>query len=232
MGTMAAPRAWLHLRGTRHRADYDRYAEALGRHYRAIAEVGQARVVVDSSKMASDALLAESVQDVELKVIHIVRDPRGLAWSWRKRVRMPGPDGRDLNRHSTLAAAARWDTYNAFAELFLAPRLGDRYRLVRYEDLMADPVHVLGELAHWIGADPADLTVSDNPPRLSVQHPTHPVWGNPIRTSTGEIALVPDEAWHDQLPTLPRLVTTMVTLPLLARYHYPLREKAQGGRTP
>ena len=45
-----------------------------------MAESSGGRVVVDSSKMASDALLADAIPGINLKVIHLIRDPRGITW--------------------------------------------------------------------------------------------------------------------------------------------------------
>ena len=58
-----------------------RYGEVLSRLYHGIAEVSGARVVVDSSKHPSDALVASTLKGLELYVLHLVRDPRGVAFS-------------------------------------------------------------------------------------------------------------------------------------------------------
>jgi len=231
LGTLSAPWVWLHATGRLRNSDYQRYADALGRHYRAIAEVSGCTTVVDSSKMASDALLAGTIPGIRLRVIHLVRDPRAVAWSWHRDRRQPGPDGQVIRRQSALATAARWDTYNAFAELLVAPRLGHRFRSVRYEDLMEDPSATLSELACWIGADPGRLSVGGHPPHLAMIRPTHPVWGNPVRISSGTIALREDVEWRDRLPGMDRIVATLSTLPFLLRYHYPLYRRDTGRRT-
>jgi len=221
MGTMRAPLVWLHTKGWRRRPSYEHYATTLSRHYHAIAEESGARVVVDSSKMASDALLASSLPGISLSVIHCVRDPRGVAWSWKKQARQPGPHGRPLDQHGPTASAARWMAYNAFAQSFLAPRLGDRFRTLRYEDLMADPIIVIRDLARWLGADPDTVPLVDGPPRLQLTRASHPVWGNPVRTASGDIPLRVDDEWTRSLGRSERATTTAVTLPYLLRYRYP-----------
>jgi hypothetical protein len=232
MGTLSAPKVWAHVSGRRRNPAFTEYAEALGREYRAIAEASGARVVIDSSKMASDALLAGSIPGINLKVIHLIRDPRGVAWSWRKQMRQPGPQGRAMHRQRPIATAARWDAYNAFAELLLAPRLGGHFRRLRYEDLLDDPRGQLSDLARWIGADPADLPVSGQPPRLTLEKPTHPVWGNPVRTSSGTITLREDEEWRNRMPAAERMMATVATLPFLWRYRYPAFGVRDRPRTP
>jgi Sulfotransferase family len=225
MGTLRAPLVWAHLRGWRKRAEYDEYARALGDHYRAIAAASGARVVVDSSKMASDALVATMIPGVRVSVVHIVRDPRGVAWSWKKQRQQPGPRGRDLDRHGIAAAATRWLIYNSFAEFLLAPRLGKRFRTVRYEDLLTDPVGITADLASWIGNDPGAIPVSGTPPRLSVGRPTHPVWGNPVRTGSGDIPLRLDDEWRVHMQPSERRAVALLTLPFLIRYGYQRRRR-------
>jgi len=220
LGTLKAPLVWAHVKGWARRSSYEAYADGLGRHYRAIAEVSGSPVVIDSSKMASDALLASTIAGVELKVVHLVRDPRGVAWSWQKEMRQPGPAGRPFARRGPLASAARWDVHNLFAETLLAPRLGDRFRVLRYEDFLAEPVAVLDSLAAWVGSPPAHSPIAGDPPHLSLTRTRHPVWGNPLRTAAGAVPLREDTAWKDGLGSGDRRTTTLATLPLLLRHGY------------
>ena len=223
MGTLRAPLVWAHLRGWRQNPDYEEYARGLADHYRAIAAVSGGRVVVDSSKMASDALVATMIPGMHVSVVHIVRDPRGVAWSWKKQRQQPGPRGRQLDRHGIVAAASRWLTYNAFADLLLAPRLGNRFRRVRYEDLLRDPAVVTADLADWLGARSTTNPVSGRPPLLSVGRPTHPVWGNPVRTSSGDVPLRLDDEWRSRMKRSDRRMVALLTLPYLIRYRYTRR---------
>ena len=99
----------------RFRADLDQHAERLGALYTAIAEVGGARVVIDSSKQASTAFVLRRVAPIDLRVVHLVRDSRGVAYSWTKEVARP--EVRDqsalMPRFHPVGAAARWMSYNA-----------------------------------------------------------------------------------------------------------------------
>ena len=60
-----------------------------GRVYAAVADVSGASVVVDSSKHASTAFLLRRAPGLDLRVVHLVRDSRGVAYSWSKRVQRP-----------------------------------------------------------------------------------------------------------------------------------------------
>ena len=75
-------------------ADLERYTDVLSRLYRGIGEVAGARVVIDASKHASTAFLLRRVPGIDLRVVHLVRDSRGVAYSWTKEVKKPEVTGR------------------------------------------------------------------------------------------------------------------------------------------
>ena len=58
--------------------------------YRAIAEVSGSRVIIDSSKHASYALMLSQVPGLDLRLLHVVRDSRAVAHAWTKDGRQAG----------------------------------------------------------------------------------------------------------------------------------------------
>ena len=68
-----------------------RYAELTARRLRAILKVSGAEVVVDSTKNPPYAYFLRAAQaaGVGLRVLHLVRDSRGVVHSWMKRVARP-----------------------------------------------------------------------------------------------------------------------------------------------
>src|SRR4029077_18987486 len=85
-----APSHWAALR---------EYAEVAGRLYRAIAAATGARVIVDTSKRTGDAALLRCLPGVGPRVLHVVRDPRAVAYSWSHRSGSPPGE---------LATAGEW----------------------------------------------------------------------------------------------------------------------------
>src|SRR5215475_6872222 len=67
---------------SRFRSDLAEYSQNYVRVYRAIADVSGCDAVVDSSKHASLAFCLSSCPDIDLRVIHVVRDSRAVAYSW------------------------------------------------------------------------------------------------------------------------------------------------------
>ena len=72
---------------------------ALERLYRAIAVVGDTRVIVDSSKAPSTAFVLRAMPVLDLRLVHLIRDSRGVAYSWNKKVVRPDTPGRTVYMH-------------------------------------------------------------------------------------------------------------------------------------
>lgn len=202
-----------------------RYREVLGSLYGAIGRVSGAEVVVDSSKLPSHALLARIAPSVDLRMVHLVRDSRGVVYSWEKRVQSDSAsaDPRYLERYRPTSASARYVYYNGLTAL--ARRLGVPYLRVRYEDLIAHPRAGLERILRHAGAPATDLALSflgDGEARL---RPNHSVDGNPIRFVVGGVALRVDEEWRNRMSPGKRLWVTALTSPTLLRYGYRLGVK-------
>src|SRR5687768_12088508 len=131
-------------------ADMERYTEVLSKLYRAIGEVAGARVVIDASKHASTAFLLRRVPAIDLRVVHLVRDSRGVAYSWTKEVKKPEVTGDDafMPQYSPSSSGRQWVAYNlmfdALGLLTALSSLGDTPKppgtmVLRYEALMANP---------------------------------------------------------------------------------------------
>lgn len=212
----------------RRRDAHAEYASGYVALYRAIAEVSGCPVVIDSSKHSSLAYCLRSASGLDLRVVHVVRDSRGVAYSWTKEVRRPesGAAADLMHRYSPAGSSALWLGHNLFFALLR--RLGTRTRLLRYEDFVAEPRASVRELAEFAGLPPdtGQEVFADN--SSIVLTPSHTVAGNPVRFRQGPMTLRRDDAWRERLPRRRRLLVTLLTLPLLARYGY-LRRPGGGG---
>ena len=86
---------------------------------------------------------------------------------------------------------------------------------------MRDPRGAVGQVLDLAGLPAADNPVSpDGRVHLG---PNHTVTGNPNRFDRGDVHLREDRRWHQGMPMPQRAVATLVTLPLLGRYHYSWR---------
>jgi hypothetical protein len=185
--------------------------------YRVIAAEAGADYVVDASKWPVQALaLARGGLDV--RVIHLVRDVRGVSYSLGKQQARPhAVDENDLMwRNAPAGAAARWVACQGQAELLRG--CGLRVARVHYEDFVREPRRTVEVALSELGlqVDPAQLShIGDG--RVVLGH-THGLSGNPSRFRYGEIVLRADEAWRDQMRGRDRRIVTMVAAPFLLRY--------------
>lgn len=203
-----------------HVALIEEYAGYYAAIYDAAAEVAGASVVVDSSKHSALAHCLRWSPGLDLRVVHVVRDARGVAYSWTKTVTRPEADGcAEMTRYSPTRSALLWNAHNA--AFGLLARRGVPVRRIRYEEFLADPRAGLRELAAFAGLPAGDLAfVGADHAELQ---PTHSAAGNPMRFHTGRIPLRRDDAWVEALPTGQRRLVGAVCAPLLRAYGYPLR---------
>ncbi|MCG5440645.1 sulfotransferase [Micromonospora foliorum] len=202
----------------------------LTRLYAAIAEHALAGrsdgVIVDSSKLPPYGALLGSLPGIDLYVLHVVRDPRATAYSWRRRRPLDGrADDQLMSRPPVGKAALLWLVWNtATVRLWGGRRAPGRYLRVRYEDFVADPAGTTARIAGFVGVTP-DALPFPSPATVRLT-PTHSVAGNPSRHRTGLVDVVADTEWLTGLPTRAYAVVTGLTAVALTRFGYPLRRPA------
>jgi hypothetical protein len=198
------------------------YAQLLAQLYAGIEAVSTADVVVDSSKGPHDAYVISRFTELDLFVIHLVRDPRGVAYSWSRRAWNPDKPTGYFEQQQASEVAIRWVTRNAITEILLARRLGPRYMRVRYEDFVSDPDETIGQISAMCTARKLPLPASGDVISFG---PNHSVSGNPSRLATGPVPIRPDHEWTERMSRRPMLAATIGAAPLLRRYGYHLRPR-------
>jgi hypothetical protein len=208
------------LRGEPEGQDWSRYVAAMGRLYAAIAEVSGARVVVDSSKFPADALAACRCEGVEAHVVHLVRDPRAVAFSWGTPKADPA-SGRPMARISPARSTLDWITWNLVIPRRTAAT-GAAYRLLRYEDFVEQPAAVVDDLLAWTGVD-HESAVGESERSFVLTRREHSISGNPGRFGDSTLEIRRDDRWRAQMATRDRAVVTAMALPVALRLGYPVR---------
>jgi hypothetical protein len=194
------------------------YTEVLERIYDAARQVTGSSIVVDSSKHVPAALALRLNPGMDLRIVHLVRDSRGVAYSWSKAVMRPATSGETLMaRWSPLEASLRYLAYNSLLSRVFA----DSAVRIRYEDFVAEPDGTVASVAEWLGSDAAvgEWLGKDGSVALA---PSHGLSGNPMRFKTGAVELSVDDEWTRSMRASDRLLVTAVTLPSLLRYRYRL----------
>lgn len=219
-------RDWLYarkiLRKRRHPSPSSpegRYLGVLGDLHEAFAAASGASVLVDSSKNASDAALLAFAPHESTYCVHVVRDPRGVVLSRRKRT-MADPGG--LHPLQALRTTFYWILAHRAAEAVCRRYGPERSLRVQYEHFADDPAPTLGAVASLVGVPPPS-------PGPSPWVPTDlPVAHGPDghgRFSSTQIVLKRDERWTAELPAIDRFVVALLAYPLLRRYGYPVRSR-------
>lgn len=199
----------------------DEYCDLYRRLYRGVAAVTGDHVLVDASKHASLAYSLRRAGDLDLRVLHMVRDSRGVAYSWSKRVRRPERDAKDMPTYSPARAALLWTANNTLFDLL--GRLGSPVYRFRYEDLLAEPVRVFGEVLAHLGLPVDERSVRFLHSDSAELGGSHTIGGNPMRFSTGRLRLRTDEAWRREMPPGARRQVSALTAWPLASYGYDVR---------
>jgi Sulfotransferase family len=198
----------------------EEYLTYYQRLYAAISDVTGCGTVVDSSKHASLAFcLAGSSLDV--RFVHLVRDPRGVAYSWTRLVNRDVVAGTYMRTQRAARTALQWDSQNIGMEL-LAPTRAAMLQ-VRYEDLVTAPQAVLREITAFAGLPTAgalDFLGGDSRSRWADLGVAHAVSGNRMRFATGRVEIRTDDTWRLALPPRARVRVSTLTIPWRARYGY------------
>ncbi|TXB66438.1 sulfotransferase [Paracoccus aurantiacus] len=170
-------------------------------------------VLLDSSKSPGRGLaLARGAQadGLDMRVIHLVRDPRAVAYSMSKPMKVDTAAGvqKKLRAHPVARTALRWNFVNSGADALMRLIPEGHAIRVRYEDLVADPAATLRAIGEAVGLDLADL--GNRIAAGEAIAAEHQVAGSRIRMS-GPMSLKADMNWQDRMsPSAQRQVERLL----------------------
>ncbi|MGI8692705.1 MAG: sulfotransferase [Geodermatophilaceae bacterium] len=186
-----------------------------------LAERTQAELIVETSKRAQDAAVFASMDSIDHYVLHVVRDPRAVAYSWRrKKPTGPGMARRTMSTRRLLPSAKRWAENCVGAELLRRQIPRDRWLFIRYEDFSNVPRATVDRVLEFLDVDAK--APFDDADTVTLR-PNHIVAGNPSRFRTGPVQIVPDSEWQSRMTRRDQLSVTGLLLPLMLRYGYSAR---------
>ena len=179
---------------------------------------GGERVLLESSKHLSTAALLSTDPALDVRVLHLVRDPRGVAYSWTKEIERPEATGELMPTYRPSRTAARWVTDNlGFRAL---GRLGVPTVTMRYEDFLSDPEASLRRILDLLDVAQPETFTFLHGDRASLATPMHSIAGNPLRFGGDELVLRVDDAWRTKLDARSRQVVTTICRPVLRHFGY------------
>jgi hypothetical protein len=175
--------------------------------YAAAGDEAGVRQLVDSSKSSLYAAFLHGLPTIDLRVVHIVRDPRATVYSHLRRY--------SFGYGETFKLSIWWLRSNAAIEKL--GRTGIPYTRIRYEDLVEDPAASLRHIVDALGLPDSPLPIEGKVARLSNKHI---ISGNRASGEVGAITLRHDSEWVSGLPSRMQAIARGTTLPLLGRYGY------------
>ncbi|GIU97221.1 MAG: sulfotransferase [Actinomycetota bacterium] len=203
----------------RYGADLRRYQALMGRLYVGIHRASGGRVIVDSMKQPAHVYMVSRMPEVDLRVVHLVRDSRGVAYSKTKWVHRQGARSDEFRvRRPPPKSGEKWIWMNLSFDALAG--LGVPTSRLRYEELVRSPkgalLRVLSELGIERRVDDLGFIGEG-----WVELPTdHLAAGSRMRLEAGRLPLREDDAWRHRLSPTHRRVVTALTWPLLVRYGY------------
>jgi len=195
----------------------------LTEYYRAIQRESGARVIVDSSKFPSYLFCLSESPGIDVRVLHLVRDPRAIAYSWWKRPIHEGKQNTPVTKRSyeslrfenPIRSSVIWLIWN---HIIKSKWMNNKnYHLLKYEDFCSNPKKYSNKAMSMLGANNMSEWVSNNEIRLPVQHS---IRGNPNRFEEGVTEIEERSAWQSGLSKVEKLIVVGLTAPLLREYGY------------
>lgn len=190
------------------------YIQILDRLYPAIQEATGTQIIVDDSLHPGYAYTLSLVPSIDLHLIHLVRDPRGCAYSWEKRHK------KGLGYYNLKESSLGWNLRNLGIEM-LKFRASIQHLTVRYEDFISQPQLTLLKILTLVNCETKMLPFAS---QFEVNlNSTHSIFGNDNRTATGLIRLQVDDSWKTMMTAGEKLKVNLLTWPLLLKYRYSIR---------
>jgi hypothetical protein len=195
------------------------YGRHTSRLFEAMLSQAAKTTIVDSSKLPRRAMALALIPEIDLRVIHVVRDGRGVAWSLAKAYERDVRSGlqQEIKPKSVSRTALRWSMVNLETE-YLSRRLGsERFMRLRYEDFVSNPAEAMRKIGDF-----AELDFGDIGERLQqgeTVRPSHQIAGNRLRMNAS-ISLAKDEAWRSLMPRGQQAAFSRLCGWMLRRYGY------------
>ena len=197
------------------------YRENITKLYRAIAKVTKCSVIVDSSKSPDYAYLLSTVECIDMHLLHLTRDFRGVYFSHTKKIQR-----KDITADGTsqiyMRKSSLWrfivTSYSVSLKLSSFRKKNAKYLRVKYEDFCLSPVAFSKLVLSFLRLE-VDLPSIENQHQVRLKNDDLGIWGNPMRMDT-EIKISQDQQWQDKLPTGKKLLLSFLLFPLNKLYGY------------
>lgn len=199
------------LRTAQFQQDLEAYEGTLTELYRCCALGSQSEVIIDASKSPLYAQILANISDIELHCVHLIRDPRAVAYSAaRKKIRSDTPWEESHMRETGLfLMSCLWAAENILSPIIA--RKAASYTRVFYDELVSNPGNTIACLHDRTGENLS----SYNRIRFGVDEFTinHSISGNSNRFGPKLIEIRADSEWRSGMHWLTQSLVMLITLP-------------------
>jgi hypothetical protein len=196
-------------------ADLADYRALLARLYPAMRRVTDCDLIVDSSKQPTYGKILASLDGLDVRTLHLVRDPRATAWSWMRTKPLADAGARQyMERMSPAKSSVLWSVWNNATR-----RIAKRSHALRmrYEDFVAAPRARTAELLAFAGVEAEAPFIDERTIELT---PSHTVAGNADRMRSGVVTVRADDEWDRAMAKRDRMLVSALTALERRRYRY------------
>lgn len=140
--------------------EFLRYRQSTFQLYQAIQDISGKAIIADSSKSPARAMALSTIPEIDLRLIFLVRNVTGFVRSKKKSFVKDQERGLGWNveRSPTWKSVLQWLSINMIAT-WVASR-SEKCALVRYENLINDPVSVFTRIGTLIDRDLSGLSAA------------------------------------------------------------------------
>jgi len=191
--------------------------------YQSISEHTGCEWIVDSSKFPSHGYLLDNITNINLYILHLVRDPRTVSYAWWKRTKNLGlkSNRNIMPRFNPIKSATLWLEWNYIIHHTWS--YNKNYIFLRYEDFVMQPRSSIFKILAHLGLPKEycdTIFINENTVKIATQHT---ISGNPVRFQKGVISVLSSYQDMENLGLGWRSIVSLITLPLLKKFHYALQ---------
>ncbi|MBO0323559.1 sulfotransferase [Muricauda sp. CAU 1633] len=191
--------------------EFKKYQMSTSEFLRAVQEHSKKEVLVDISKNPLRAWALEKNPDIDLRMVHLVRDGRAVTWSLKRTAE------RQNRNRPTWRAAIFWALINRMTNLVRSKV--EHKTLVRYEDFIENPRKILTQIGEMAEIDFSDIINKiENNADFSIEHV---MAGNGIRKAdTIKFETTKTDGWMQKLKPSSKNLFKVLSYSSLRKFNY------------
>ncbi|MDY6991470.1 MAG: sulfotransferase [Pseudomonadota bacterium] len=197
--------------------DFKNYLNDLETIYQVIYRHSGGKIITDSTCHTLYGHHLSLIPSIELYVVHLIRDPRGVVHSWDS-PKYTSKGVLSAPRIKPLPSTFTWIKRNLILE-FLFSKKKYRYLKIHYEDFIEHPERTLRELNRFLNIELTENNLNFIKGKTVELDVNHLSWGNLNSFEKGVIYLKQDDRWKNDMTLINRLIISLITYPFRLKFN-------------